>query len=318
MFVLITLAAVGALLLMSMPRLRWWQRPRAARPDTGQAAPGKDAAEALAAAADQRELAGLAAGAPASPVVSAPVAADSPTGPLPGLPADRAGLAGDPFGGELLRADPLQVDVPLRADPLHADPPDYDQFGALPLAGDGLAGDRLADDGLADDGLADGWPAGRPLAEPGWQATSWQVRPSATQARRSDAARQSEAAPPLSFWRQPEGDAGDGGPQAGEGLTGEAGEPGRSIIGTVPPAVSGSGIRPGTRRQPRGGFAPQLRGTAPRSAGSPQNPARESAAWGSAAPHGAARESAAWENATADWWRESDGTRGDGSGEVSG
>jgi hypothetical protein len=37
-FVLITAAAVGALLLMSMPRLRWWQRARVASEDAGAAA----------------------------------------------------------------------------------------------------------------------------------------------------------------------------------------------------------------------------------------------------------------------------------------
>ena len=343
-FVLITLAAVGALLLMSMPRLRWWQRPRSARAGTVPAAAGKDAAEALGAAAEERDLAGLAAGALAPPVVSAPVAADSLTGPLPGQAGDRPGLASDPFGSEPLRADPLHADPlqvdPLRADPLQADPPDHDQFAVLRLSGDPSSGEVLAEDWPTD-----GWSAGRPLAEADSQAGSWRVRQPVQSAPPSGAALRGEPGQPLSFWRQPEG---DGVPQAAERLADEAGDPGRSVIGTVPPAVSGRGMRPAPRRQPGGGFTPQLRGTTRRSAGSPQSgdwdgaawgsPVRESAvqdgaAWGSpvresAAPDGAGWDGAAWaspapdgaarESAAADWWQDSDGSSGDASGGVTG
>jgi UDP-GlcNAc:undecaprenyl-phosphate GlcNAc-1-phosphate transferase len=214
-FVLITVAAVAALLLMSMPRLRWWQQTRVASADAGTAAglaPAGDLAPAAglapaAAAAQPRQpevvaeprLAGLSAGAVAANGVSANgvsanaangVAANgvSASGVTPSLGARVESLA-RPLPDETMRPDDL-LGAPVRDDPARQ-------------------------------------------AEP--QAPSAEIRRS-TLARPTPA--RSTLAP--SALARPEDRSSDYG----------AVSPGRSIVGSVPPAVNGQAPIPPELRWP--------------------------------------------------------------------
>ncbi len=103
-FVIITVAAVAALLLMSMPRLRWWQRPRLAAQSAPAAAIAGLAAETDSGTANGSEpvpVAEPALLAATSGISSArpPAAADSGTAPArPGGPDAVAGNSGRDSG----------------------------------------------------------------------------------------------------------------------------------------------------------------------------------------------------------------------------
>jgi UDP-GlcNAc:undecaprenyl-phosphate/decaprenyl-phosphate GlcNAc-1-phosphate transferase len=102
-FVLITVAAVAALLLMSMPRLRWWQRARVASEDAGAAA-----GLAAAAAGAGRPVPGLAAEPQLAGVAAAGVSARVET------------LAAPPWT-ETMQAE-QSLAAPVRADPPRLEP----------------------------------------------------------------------------------------------------------------------------------------------------------------------------------------------------
>jgi UDP-GlcNAc:undecaprenyl-phosphate GlcNAc-1-phosphate transferase len=280
-FVLITVAAVAVLLLMSMPRLRWWQQTKVASADAGTAAdlaPAGGLASAAglapaaelapgAAAAQRRQpdvaaeprLAGISAGVmPASGVSPNGVSPNgvsasgvSPSGvsasgvtpslgarveslarPLPaeamqpddllGAPVrDDAALAdpdrgdvapADPLGPDSLRPDPLRPD-PVRAEPVHAEPTDPARNGhAQSLAFWREAEPQAPSLDVRRPTLARSKPVRTTPAQP-------------TLARPTPA--RSTMAPPASA--RPEDRSSDYGPVG----------PARSIVGSVPPAVTG-------------------------------------------------------------------------------
>jgi UDP-GlcNAc:undecaprenyl-phosphate GlcNAc-1-phosphate transferase len=255
-FVIITAAAFAVLLLLSMPRLRWWQRPQlgtAGDAATAGAATANAAADGPALGAPVPEAA-VPAGSRLVGVTAAPAWTKTESAePAPATP---------PIAGPLLPAAPLRTPptagLGLSQPPLSARPPaehlpvepgsrasDQD-WPARPPAGrpDPLAGrhDRPA------------WPADRP-SRSSWPAD--QATPNA-----------SEAAQSLAFWRHTAAESSGGArrahgradtrvpgtgsalpatglPNTGLPNTGHLPPTGRSVIGTPPPAVSG---RPGTWR----------------------------------------------------------------------
>jgi UDP-GlcNAc:undecaprenyl-phosphate/decaprenyl-phosphate GlcNAc-1-phosphate transferase len=181
-FVLITVGAVAALLLMSMPRLRWWQRAKVANRDAGAAA-GPAAASTVSANPVS-----------ANPVLASSVSANGVSAngvsangiSVNGITAD--GVSADEVTA-LLGAGPKTIAKPLRNETIEPE-----ESLTAPVRADPL---RLAPTGPA----------------------------------------RTEQVESLAFWRPP-----DHGPAG----------PGRSIIGTVPPAVTGNAPVPQELRRPAG------------------------------------------------------------------
>ena len=268
-FVIITALAVAVLLLLSMPRLRWWQRPRLAGSTDAGVTGASAAADAGIAGA------GTAKGAGAGPVLESTVlestvlestVLESPVLEFPGLgsPALESPVLGSPVvgptgpGGSRLTgmtAEPTASktgsvgQAPDRrgrlgrasAEPGAGTPP----FAAPPFAAPPLPAPPMPAPALpAEPGsraASQDWPtrqpAGyrdQPVSPPGrppWQAG--QATPNRAQPVQS-----------LAFWRNPT----TGLPATGQPPTGLPGT-GRSVIGTPPPAVSGpQGLGGGTHR----------------------------------------------------------------------
>jgi len=286
-FVLITVAAVAVLLLMSMPRLRWWQQTKVASADAGTAADlapagGPASAAGLAPAAELAEGAELAASAAAAQrrqpgVAAEPRLAGIPAGVMPasgvspnGVSASGVPANGVPAGGvspngvsasgvtpslgarveslarplpaEAMRPDDL-LGAPVRDDAALADPGRGDVAPADPLRADPLRADPVRTEPVraepadpARNGHAQS-PAFWREAEP--QAPSPDTRRSTL--ARSTPVRTTPAQPTLArptparstlpppASARPEDRSSDYGPVG----------PARSIVGSVPPAVTG-------------------------------------------------------------------------------
>jgi UDP-GlcNAc:undecaprenyl-phosphate/decaprenyl-phosphate GlcNAc-1-phosphate transferase len=110
-FVIITAVAVAVLLLLSMPRLRWWQRPRlaaAADSDTGSAGVASPGAAESAAGSPVLEAPGL-----AGPRLAGVTAGPAPSGTLPAadVPRHRGRVGGAP-SEPALRTPPFATSPP--------------------------------------------------------------------------------------------------------------------------------------------------------------------------------------------------------------
>ena len=214
-FVAITVAAVVALLLMSMPRLRWWERR--ARPD-GQAAAPAEVPLAVPASAEQQLVAAVAVSRTAP--LAAPVPENGSPVPENGSPGRRNGWP-VPQSGSPGRPDPV--------------PPDWTVSERPP-----------SDSANLDWEPAERPPAGRVAAEPVWRkpvpvrrdesplddarSCGWRSGGWWSDGQRSDG-----------WWS--DGQRSDGrqaGDAPSDGLRATNARPAsaRSIIGTPPPAVS--------------------------------------------------------------------------------
>ena len=138
-FVLITVAAVAALLLMSMPRLRWWQRARVTSEDAGAPAGLAPAVSAAQPSGPEAAVEPLLAPSlsSASPVSASTVSANGPSGngvSANGISANRV-PADEVIASLGARAEPLatplrngtiqaeeSLTAPVRADPLLREP----------------------------------------------------------------------------------------------------------------------------------------------------------------------------------------------------
>lgn len=244
-FVLITVAAVAVLLLMSMPRLRWWQRTRVAGDDVGAAtelAPATGLGPAAAAAqsrqpdvAAEPRLAGVSAG-------GVPPALSALTQPL-ATPLPAEAMRPGEFLAAPVHADPVRA-APLRADPVWAEPTRPATTRAEP--GNGI-------------------PSEVPLAESAW----WRPEPAWNE--------HVQQVHSLAFWRrtEPQDAAADprrstpigplarqapARPTSARSTPARPGDrspdhrpagPARSVIGMVPPGVTGRApATPELRRPP--------------------------------------------------------------------
>jgi hypothetical protein len=222
-FVLITVAAVAALLLMSMPRLRWWQQTREEAADAGTAA-------GLAPSGDIPPAAGLA---PAAELAPAAVAAQ-PRQPevvaeprLAGLSAGAVAASGGSASG--VSANGVAASG-VAASGISASGVTPSLGARVEALARPLPAETMRPDDLLGAPVRDA-PAGQ--AEP--QAPSAEIRRS-TLARPTPA--RSTLAPPASA--RPEDRSSDYG----------AAGPARSIVGSVPPAVDGQAPIPQELRWP--------------------------------------------------------------------
>ncbi len=212
-FVLITAAAVAALLLMSMPRLRWWQRARVASEDAGALAGLGPAAAAVQPSGP---------GAAAEPRLAA--SSSSPNSVSPNT-VSANGLSANGLSANGLSANGLS------ANGLSPNGVSANGVSANGLAVKGLAANGISANGIsADEVTASLGARVETLAAPLRNETI-QPEESLTAPVHADPLRRESAEPArneyvqsLAFWRSP-----------GHGTAG----PARSIIGTVPPAATG-------------------------------------------------------------------------------
>ena len=227
-FVLITVAAVAVLLLMSMPRLRWWQQTRAAGADGGMAA-GLAPSEGLAPAAVLAPAAGLApavaAAQPRRPGVAAePRLAGISAGAIPARGVSPNGVSSNGVSSNGVSASGVTPSLGARVESL-----------AKPLPAETIRPEDVLGTPARDDAaLADSEPAeparnGQAQSMAFWREAEPQAPPPdigrSTPAPSTPA--RSTMAPPNSAW--------PGDRSSGYGPAGQA----RSIVGNVPPAETG-------------------------------------------------------------------------------
>jgi len=176
-FVIITVAAVAALLLMSMPRLRWWQRPRLAAQSAPAAAIAGLAAEADSGTASGPEpvpviepalLAATGSVSPAAP----PAAADSGAAHAqPGGADPDGGNSGRDYGPGAAAGVSWPAHAPL-TDPSWQQPERPESGWQLPGAANGAAPYGAGSNGAGSNGAgsngagSNGWAAGHLAAAP--------------------------------------------------------------------------------------------------------------------------------------------------------
>jgi UDP-GlcNAc:undecaprenyl-phosphate GlcNAc-1-phosphate transferase len=264
-FVIITAVAVAVLLLLSMPRLRWWQRTRLAAPvGAGTVDAGTGGAGTVTAGPAEARL--------ESPVMESAVAAEPRLVEVTAASAwSEPGQPGEALVGRGL-AHRAPAEPPLPAPPLAAPSVSGQLLAAPPASVPPLAPPTVSAPPSSAAPLSPAQLPAPSANQPAWLA-DWSPQ-SSQSARHDDPAAGNGAGrtQSLAFWRHAPAEPTTGLPATGLPATAlpataqpATGRPapaqpttaqptnGRSVVGTPPPAVSGQpAVWPATHRAPTG------------------------------------------------------------------